>query len=132
MNTKISSIAMFVLIVISAILFIVSMSGSVDPILYGSYIYFGLGLIVTLGGAVVGFMTNPGGIKEMVIGLVAMVVLFGISYGMADGSDYVKYEYANLSEAMSRFSGMLLYAIYILFGVSILTVAASWIYSLTR
>jgi hypothetical protein len=132
MNTKISSMAMFILIVISAILFIVSMTGSVDPILYGSYVYFGIGLVVTAVGAVAGLITNPSGIKEMLIGVVAMVVVLGISYGLADGSDYVNYEYANLSEGMSRFSGMLLYAIYILFGASVLTVAASWIYSLTR
>ena len=132
MNSKISSMAMFVLIVISAVLFIMSMTGSVDPILYGSYVYFGIGILVTIGGAVMGLIANPTGIKEMLIGIVGMAVVLILGWVLADGSDYVNYEAIDLSEGMSQFSGMLLYSIYILFGASVLTVVFSWVHSLTR
>jgi ribose/xylose/arabinose/galactoside ABC-type transport system permease subunit len=110
------------------------MMDNVDPILYGSYIFFGIGLVVTLIGAVTGLMANPESIKGIAIGLISMVVVFGIAYGLADGSDFVNYEHTtiDLSEGMSRFSGMLLYAIYILMGASIVTLVFSRIYSLTR
>ena len=134
MKDKISSGAMIILIVISAILFVMSMTGSVDPILYGSYIFFGIGLVVTLVGAVTGLMADPSSIKGIAIGIISMVVVFGIAYGLADGSDYINYQTTSidLSEGMSRFSGMLLYAIYILMGASILTLVLSRVYSLTR
>lgn len=133
MNSKSSSIAMFVLIIIGAVLFVLSMTGTEDPILYGSYIYFGIGVIVTLVGAIAGFVSNPTGIKGMLIGVGGMLVVLGLSYAFSDGSDYVNYsESLGLTEGLSRFSGMLLYAMYILFGASILTVILSWVHSLTR
>jgi len=134
MKDKISSGAMFVLIAISVVLFVMSMMDNVDPILYGSYIFFGIGLVVALVGAVTGLMADPTSIKGIAIGLISMVVVFGIAYGLADGSDFVNYEQTSidLSEGMSRFSGMLLYAIYILMGASIVTLVFSRIYSLMR
>ncbi len=132
MKDKISSIAMLVLIILGIILFVMSITGNVDPILYGSYVYFGIGLVVAIIGGVIGLIANPGSIKGMAIGIVGMLVVLGIAYGMADGSDYVNYETLDLSEGMSRFSGMLLYAIYILFGASIVTLVFARVYSLMR
>jgi len=132
MREKVSSMAMYILIAISAVLFVMSMSGNVDPILYGSYVFFGIGIVVTLIGAVVGVIADPSGIKEMLIGIVGMVIVFVAGWVLADGSDAVNYTTIDLSEGMSRFSGMLLYSIYILFGASILTVLFSWIHGLTR
>ena len=134
MKDKISSGAMIVLILISAILFVMSMMDNVDPILYGSYVFFGIGIAVTLVGAVTGLMADPTSIKGIAIGIISMVVVFGIAYGLADGSDYINYETTSidLSEGMSRFSGMLLYAIYILMGASIVTLVGARVYSLMR
>lgn len=133
MKDKISSIAMLILIVLGIILFIMSITGNVDPILYGSYVYFGIGLVVAVLGGVTGLMANPGSIKGMAIGIVGMLVVLGLAYGLADGADYVNYSSdLGLSEGMSRFSGMLLYAIYILFGASIVTLIFARVYSLMR
>ena len=132
MREKASSMAMIILIVISAVLFVMSMTGNVDPILYGSYVFFGIGLVVALVGAVIGMIANPSGIKEMLIGIVGMIIVLVAGWVLADGSDYVNYETIDLSEGMSQFSGMLLYSIYILFGASILTVVFSWVHGLTR
>ena len=132
MKDKISSGAMLVLIVISMVLFIMSMLDNVDPILYGSYVYFGIGVVVAIVGAVTGLMANPGSIKGMLIGIIGMVVVLGIASGLADGSDAVNYTTIDLSEGMSRFSGMLLYATYILFGASIVTLVFARVYSLMR
>ena len=133
MKDKISSIAMLVLIVLGIILFIMSITGNVDPILYGSYVYFGIGVVVAILGGITGLMANPGSIKGMAIGIVGMIVVLGLAYGLADGADYVNYPSGlDLSEGMSRFSGMLLYAIYILFGASIVTLIFARVYSLMR
>jgi hypothetical protein len=133
MKDKISSIAMLVLIILGIILFIMSITGNVDPILYGSYVYFGIGLVVAILGGITGLMANPGSIKGMAIGIVSMIVVLGLAYGLAEGADYVNYPSAlDLSEGMSRFSGMLLYAIYILFGASIVTLVFARVYSLMR
>tara|TARA_R110002050_G_scaffold11122_2_gene37829 strand:- start:29792 stop:30196 length:405 start_codon:yes stop_codon:yes gene_type:complete len=134
MKDKISSGAMVILIAVSAILFVMSMMDNVDPILYGSYVFFGIGLVVALIGAVTGLIADPSSIKGIGIGIVGMAIVLGAAYGLADGSDYVNYENTSidLSEGMSRFSGMLLYAIYILMGASIVTLVFSRIYSLMR
>lgn len=131
MKDKIASISMIVLIVIGIILFIMSMTGSVDPILYGSYVYFGIGLLVTIIASVVGLMANPSAIKGMLIGLVGMAVVLVLGYILADGSDNESFPVV-ISEGMSRFSGMLLYSIYILFGASVATLIFSRVYSLMR
>lgn len=131
MKDKIASLSMIVLIVVGVILFIMSMTGSVDPILYGSYIYFGIGLLVTIIASVAGIMANPSTIKGMLIGLVSMAVVVLLGYMLADGSDSASYP-VQISESMSRFSGMLLYSIYILFGASVATLIFARVYSLMR
>ncbi len=131
MKDKIASLSMIVLIVVGVILFIMSMTGSVDPILYGSYIYFGIGLLVTIIASVAGIMANPSTIKGMLIGLGSMAVVILLGYMLADGSDSESYP-VQISESMSRFSGMLLYSIYILFGASVATLIFARVYSLMR
>lgn len=132
MQDKLSSFSMYALIAIGIVLFVMSMSGSYDPILYGSYVYFGIGIVVALLGAVAGIIANPKGIKEMGIGIAVLAIVLAISWGLADGSDYVNYESLNLSEGMSQFSGMLLYAIYIFSGLAVISVGFSWVHKLTR
>ncbi|MFT4755003.1 MAG: hypothetical protein ACI85Q_002567 [Salibacteraceae bacterium] len=131
MKDKISSGAMLILIILGIILFIMSMTGTVDPILYGSYVYFGIGVVVTIMASVMGIMANPSTIKGMVIGIAGMVIVLGLGYALADGSDSASFP-VGISEGMSRFSGMLLYATYILFGASIATLIFARVYSLMR
>ncbi len=131
MKDKIASISMIALIVVGVILFIMSMTGNVDPILYGSYVYFGIGILVTIIASVVGLMANPSSIKGMLIGLVSMAVVLLLGYMLADGSDNSSFP-VEISEGMSRFSGMLLYSIYILFGASVATLIFARVYSLMR
>ena len=131
MKDKISSIAMLVLIILGVILFIMSMMENVDPILYGSYIYFGIGVVVAVIAAVAGLISDPSTIKGMLIGLVGMAVVLVLGYVLADGSDVSNFP-VEISEGMSRFSGMLLYSIYILFGASVATLIFARVYSLMR
>ena len=131
MKDKISSIAMLVLILVGIALFIMSMMDNVDPILYGSYVYFGIGVVVTIIAAVAGLIADPSTIKGMVIGLLGMAVVLGLGYMLADGSDNESFP-LDISEGMSRFSGMLLYATYILFGASLATLIFARVYSLMR
>jgi hypothetical protein len=132
MQDKLSSYSMYALIAVGVVLFVMSMTGSYDPILYGSYVYFGIGIVIALAGAAMGIIANPKGVKQMGIGIAGMLVVLAISWGLADGSDYVNFAAWELSEGMSQFSGMLLYAIYIFSGLAVLTVGFSWVHKLTR
>lgn len=131
MKDKISSGAMLVLIILGVILFIMSMMDNVDPILYGSYVYFGIGVVVAIMASVTGIMADPSTIKGMIIGVAGMAVVLGLGYVLADGSDFESFP-VEISEGMSRFSGTLLYATYILFGASIATLIFARVYSLMR
>jgi hypothetical protein len=132
MQDRISSITLIALIAVGVVLFVLSMMDSYDPILYGSYVYFGIGVVVALLGAVAGMVINPAGIKQMAIGTGVVALVLAISWGLADGSDYVNYTAWEISEGMSQFSGMLLYAIYIFSGLAVLSVGFSWVHKLTR
>ena len=83
----ISSIVMWVLILISVIfLIIVMVTGGT-----GSFVSFGMNLtwitfalvIIT---AIVSMIVNPQTIKGTLIGIAAVVIVFGVAYGLADGS----------------------------------------------
>ncbi len=132
MSNKVLNIIFLVLIVIGAVLFIMSMNENVDPIIYGMYAYFGLTVLVAIVSSIMGIMANPKGIKSMLIGLAGMAFVFILAYILADGSDYEMYKDADITAGVSRLSGMLLYAIYILAFGAIGSVIFSWAFKLTR
>ena len=86
----------------------------VDYVLYFTYLLFGLGLLVALFGAVVGILSKPSSLKGSLIGIAAMLVVFIISYVMADGEILKDYP-ETTTETSSKWSGAGLCMFYILF-----------------
>ena len=126
---KLTSYGMLGLIAIGVIVFIMSLSGSYDAILNVSYIYMVLGLLAALVGAGAGIMNKPHAAKGILIGIGGMLVVLLIGYVLADGSDYEQY---NTTEGLSKLSGTLLYSLYVLMGLSVVTIVASAVMKLIR
>ncbi len=103
---------MFGLLLLGVIMLIMSFSGNNDILLYGIYIYSGLTILALILASVIGIMSKPSSAKTMGIGFAGTAIVLGISYALADGSDYVNYK--EVTESASKLSGMLLYAFYIL------------------
>ncbi len=128
--SKITSYGMIGLIIIGVIVFIMSVfMESYDAILNVSYAYMGLGVLAALIGAVAGIVNKPDAAKGMLIGVGAMVLVMLLGYIMADGTDYAKY---GTTESLSKLSGTLLYSLYILFGLSVVTIIASGVMRFIR
>ena len=132
---------MFVFIVIGVILMIMTMSsgltpeqsdctdcGAVGSFLGLSYILLILAIVAALGGSVMQAIMNPGKLKGSLIGLGGMILVFLISYVLADAT-VEPYYASDITESASKLSGAGLYAFYILFVLAVLSIASS---SLTR
>jgi len=128
-TSKITSIVMYALLLIGVIVFVMSLTGSYNPILYVSYGFFLLTLLIGVGGAIGGIITKPQGAKSVLIGIGLIIVVFIIAYALADGTDYERFK---TTEALSKLTGTLLYTLYILSFGAVAAVVASWVTKLTR
>ena len=142
MFQKINTIGMFVFIVIGVILMIMTMSSGLTPeqsdctdcgaavgsFLGLSYILLILAIVAALGGSVMQAIMNPGKLKGSLIGLGGMILVFVISYVLADAT-VEPYYASDITETASKLSGAGLYAFYILFVLAVLSIASS---SITR
>lgn len=71
-------------------------------------------VIATLAAVVMALAKNPGGLKNTAIGIVAFLVILGISYVVADNSVFEMRDGEVLSENGSQLVGAGIYAFYIL------------------
>ncbi len=137
MFERINSIIMFVIIAIGVVLMVMTMSsgltpeqsdctdcGAVGSFIGLSYILLIAAIVAAVGGALMQVILNPGQIKGALIGLGGMAVVLIISYVMADGTVEPYYQ-AGITETASKWSGMGLYAFYVLFILAVLSVAYS-------
>lgn len=102
--------------------------GVVGSFLGLSYILLILAVLAALGGSVMQAIMNPGKLKGSLIGLGGMILVFVISYVLAD-TTVEPYYASDITETASKLSGAGLYAFYILFILAVLSIASS---SLTR
>ena len=130
MQNNITQYLMYGLLVIGVIVLVISLGGSYDAMLYTTYAYFGLTLLIGLGGAIAGIIAKPQAAKNIIISTVSMAVVLGIAYALADGSDSVNYE--DVSEGAAKFSGMLIYSFYILMFGAVAAVVFSGVNKLIR
>lgn len=130
-SSKIGTIILFLLIAIGAVTFVMALQvdedlvdtyGYADPILYISYVFSFIGLLLWIGSTVSSMIAKPETIKGQLIGVGFLAVVVLISYALADSSDWEKY--GNVTEGEVLMSDMLLYATYILSGLAIV----SWAY----
>lgn len=132
-SAKISSIVLWLFAVVGIIVFFMALNidiedpstyGNADPVLYWSYVLVAIGAVLWIGSTVLSMAAKPSAIKGQMIGLGFMAVVLIISYALADGSDYATYT-EEVTESTVRFSDMLLYATYILGGITIISVIFS-------
>lgn len=133
MQNKLASYIMYVLLILGVILLVVGLVGeNYDPMLYYSYALSILAVIGILVGSVFGLMSKPSAIKTIGIGIGGLAVLLGIGFGLADGSVTIKQADAGITESASQWSGAILYMLYIVLLLSILSIVYSLISRLTR
>lgn len=97
-------------------------SSFIDSSILMTEVAFFVAILAALYSAVNGMLQNPGGVKNALIGVGALVVVLGISYVLADGSDYELYK---SDEETSKMVSVGLNAFYIMFLLTIVSVAYS-------
>ena len=127
---NISQYIMFALIAAGVVVFLMAFSGSYDAMIYYTYILFGVSTVLALIAAVLSMVVKPETIKSTMIGVGAMLLVFGISYGLA--SDEVLPKYGEVSPLTSRLSGAGLYAFYILFFAAFAAIVFSGVMKLVK
>lgn len=114
--TKILSITLYALMGISALLGVLFYAGSVseEVLIYWCYTLFILGAVAAIIFPIINIAKNPAGGKSALIGAVALIVVFGISYALAGDEMTDKYaKFISGPEASKRVS-MGLISFYIL------------------
>ena len=89
-----------------------------------------VGIIIAVLSFVISLVINPNGIKGVLIGLVAIILIGAISWFTADGSDFSLYK--DVTEFESRASSAMLTSFYILFSGAILAVVYSLVSRVTK
>jgi hypothetical protein len=129
---KVSNYIYYLLLVLGVIVFImVFATENYDSILYTSYVYALIAAAGTLVSSVAGMIAKPSAVKGTMIGIVGMLVILGISYGMADGTVLDSYP-KDTTEAASMWSDVGLLVMYILAGLTILSVVFSWVWNIVN
>ena len=114
MAEKISSMTLYVLLGIGVLVFLLGMvGGNYEAMIYVSYLYAGITIIGALAATVMGAMSKPETIKGSLLGIGGMLLIIGISYGLAN-STVMDYYPKGTTESAVRWSGAGLYALYIL------------------
>ena len=125
MIEKLPRYLMYALIVVSVIVFFMAVQQeSYDPMIYYSYVLFGITAGLSVLAAIMSAVMKPQTIKGAVIGIVGLGAVFGISYGLADDSVAPKFA-DSITSTVSKLTGTGLYALYILFALAILSILFS-------
>ncbi|MAZ36054.1 MAG: hypothetical protein CL842_01200 [Crocinitomicaceae bacterium] len=122
---KISSIILYVLLALGALVFLLGVVGdSYEPMIYVAYIFS----LLAAGGALVsaglGASAKPESIKGAAMGIGAMLLILGISYVLADDT-VLNYYPEGTTESATKLSGAGLYALYILTFLAVASVLYS-------
>ncbi len=132
--SKILNIVLYVLMGVSALLGILFYVGSVSEelLIYWCYALFFLGAVSAIVFPIINMAKNPKGAKSALIGVVALVVVFGISYAL--GGDEMTDKYTGFisgPEASKRVSAGLI-SFYILAIASIVAAVYSGVSKLFK
>jgi hypothetical protein len=114
--SKVLNIALYVLLGVSALLGVLFYSGTIssETLIYWCYALFAVGAITAIIFPIITMAKNPKGAKSALIGVLALVVVFVISYLLAGDEMTDKYrEFISGPEASKRVSTGLI-AFYIL------------------
>lgn len=132
MFQKGNQITMFVFMAIGLILMILTMGievtdegecvncGIEGSFIGFTYILLVIAVLAALGGTVMTAIANPKKLMGSLIGIGAMIVVFGISYAIASGE--VIEAYGDITETTSRMVGAGLFTFYILLVLAVLSI----------
>lgn len=123
----ISRITLIGLMLIGVVLWLMVLYGgddSVGPMLSWSYVMFLIAVALALLATLNGVLVNPSGLKNMLIGVGIVVAVFGLSYILADGSDYATFKVPT-DERTSKLVSTGLNAFYIVGLLALLSVVYS-------
>jgi hypothetical protein len=122
----ISRIALIGLMVIGLVLWLLVLYGgddSVGPMLNWGYVVFFSAVGLALLSFVFSISINPASLRSVLIGLVIVVVIGGLSYLLADGSDFANYK--DTDESTSKLVSTGLNSFYIVGLLALLSVVYS-------
>lgn len=122
----ISRIVLIGLMVLGVVFWIMILNGgdsAVGPMLSWGYISFFAAVALALLSFVFGIMINPSAIRSVIIGIVVVAVIGGLSYVLADGSDFANYK--DTDEQTSKLVSTGLNAFYIVGLLAVLSVIYS-------
>jgi len=131
MIDKIHNITKWILLLLMALAVIAGVLFYIGYLTEDILINFGIALIiaaaaVTILGALFNMAENPKTAIMMVFSLILFVVVFGISYSIADNQlTALQLEQYDITATTSKLVGMGLYATYISFGIAILVILYS-------
>lgn len=95
----------------------------VDTGLYITYVLIGICVVGILGFSVMNIAKNPAGAKSGLFGLVGLIVVFGLTYVLSDGSDATTvFAEDGITEATSKRVGMGLGSFYVLTAAAIVAI----------
>ncbi|QNR25485.1 hypothetical protein [Croceimicrobium hydrocarbonivorans] len=98
----------------------------VDTGLYLTYVLIGVCVIGILGFSVLNIAKNPGGAKSALVGIVGLIVIFGLTYALSDGTDATTtYAKLDITEGTSSRIGMGLGTFYVLTAAAIVAILYS-------
>lgn len=89
-------------------------AAAVTPLYTLTLVIFAIAIIATLIAVFAGLAKNPSGLKSVGIGIVAFLVILGISYGVAEGTQVEMKDGDILTANESKWVGAGLYMFYIL------------------
>jgi uncharacterized membrane protein len=95
----------------------------IDFGIYSAYVLIGVCIVGILGFSLTNIAKNPGGAKSALVGIIALLAIFGITYAMSSGEDVnTLFAGEDVSETTSRIVGMGLSSFYVLGALAILAV----------
>jgi hypothetical protein len=103
-----------------------ALDGYVGNSLLFTYIVVLVAAAAAVGSSVRGLLINPQGIRSAAVGVGALLVVFLLSYLVADGSDFA--EYKSMTESGSKWVSTGLNAFYIMMVLSVGAVVFSLVY----
>ena len=107
---------------------------SLGTLVSWGYILVYIAIAFAVLSSIFSLITNPETIKGTVIGIVAITAVFGIAYGMSDGSDYMMYvdKGMEIDESTSRLVSTGLNSFIILAVLALLSVVYSAVTSIFK
>ncbi len=96
-----------------------------DYVLFSGYILVVLATIAAIGGPILNAISNPKTIAKSIIGIAVFVLIYFIGKAVSSSEVTPLYEKFNISASLSGQIGALLFVMYALFVLAILTIVVN-------